>query len=60
MGRRGKCDGKPGAYVERRANGQFKKWTSVGTSSRSDVRVHAKNHPSRSGYGHQGDYSKRK
>lgn len=44
------------AYVVRRKDGTFKKWTMIGKSLRSDRKTVAKN-CSKSGYGHQGDRS---
>ena len=41
-------------YVERKANGQFKKWTRIGRSLKADRRVKAKK-KTKSGYGHLGD-----
>lgn len=41
-------------YVERKANGQFKKWTRIGRSLKADRRTHAKRRV-KSGYGHLGD-----
>jgi len=41
-------------YVERKANGQFKKWTRIGRSLKVDRRVKAKRKV-KSGYGHLGD-----
>lgn len=68
MGQRGKVEGKPGAYVERDRLGRFKKWTSVGRSLAADrrKRVGRKRIPktkggkAKSGYGHQGDYKRKK
>ncbi len=41
-------------YVERKANGQFKKWTRIGRSLKADRRVKAKRKVN-VGYGHLGD-----
>jgi hypothetical protein len=41
-------------YVERRKDGTFKKWTSVGKSLRRD-RVKKAVRKVKSGFGHQGD-----
>ena len=41
-------------YVERKANGQFKKWTRIGRSLKADRRVKAKKKV-KSGFGHLGD-----
>ena len=41
-------------YVERKANGQFKKWTRIGRSLKADRRVKART-KTKSGYGHHGD-----
>ena len=41
-------------YVERKANGTFKKWTRIGKSLKADRRVKAKKKV-KSGFGHQGD-----
>jgi hypothetical protein len=41
-------------YVERKANGTFKKWTRVGKSLKADRRKIAKKKV-KSGYGHLGD-----
>jgi hypothetical protein len=51
MGKRNKI-GK--YYVERRADGTFKKWTSIGKSLKADRRRKTMT-KSKSGYGHQGD-----
>ena len=48
----------PGYYAERRKNGEFKKFTSVGASIRADRRQKAESHPTKPGYGNQGDYIK--
>ena len=56
MGRRYKI-GK--SYVERRKDGTFKKWVSIGKSLSADRRRKAKKKV-RSGYGHQGDLKKRR
>jgi len=47
-------------YVERRRDGTIKRWTRKGKSLTADRRVKAKHTPKRSGYGHKGDYKKRK
>lgn len=57
MGRRNKI-GK--YYVERKANGQFQKWTSIAESMKADKRRKAKNKPKGKGRGHQGDYQRKK
>jgi hypothetical protein len=44
-------------YVERRADGTFKKWTNIGRSLAADRRKVSKTKTS-SGYGHKGDLKK--
>ena len=46
------------AYVVRRRDGTFKKWTRIGRSLRADKRKRAKR-TVRSGYGHRGDLRRR-
>lgn len=41
-------------YVERKADGTFKKWTRIGKSLKADRRVKAKR-VVKSGFGHLGD-----
>jgi len=41
-------------YVERKANGQFKRWTRIGRSLKADRRQKARRRV-KSGYGHLGD-----
>jgi len=52
--------GREGFYVERYANGRFKKWVKKPDSIRADARQKAENQPKRPGHGHRGDYPKRK
>ena len=61
MGRRYRGAGgrATGYYVERKANGQFLKWTKIPNSIRADERVKAKNKPKKPGHGQEGDYPKR-
>ena len=47
-------------YVVRRKDGTFKDWVKISRSIAQDALRKAKNVPSRSGRGHQGDYPKRK
>lgn len=43
-------------YVERKADGTFKKWTRIGKSLKADRRKIAKKKV-KSGYGHLGDHN---
>lgn len=43
-------------YVERYADGRFKKWTSIGKSIAADKRKKSRFHPKKPGYGNIGDY----
>ena len=43
-------------YVQRKKNGQIKKWTSIGKSLKYDRRVKSKTRPKRRGRGNKGDY----
>lgn len=45
-------------YVERDKKGRFKDWTNIGKSIHADARQSAKFKPSKTGYGHLGDYDK--
>jgi hypothetical protein len=56
MGRRYRMASRPSNYVERDRVGQFKDWTGIGRSIRSDRPIKAKNHPKKPGHGHEGDY----
>jgi hypothetical protein len=47
----------PGYYAQRRKNGEFKKFTSIGKSIRADRRKKAE-HVAKPGYGNQGDLPK--
>jgi hypothetical protein len=47
-------------YVVRKRNGQILKWTAIGSSLRADRRKHSRHRPRRSGYGHTGDYRRRR
>jgi len=47
-------------YVVRRKDGTFKDWVKISRSIAQDALRKAKNVPSRSGRGHQGDYPKKK
>jgi hypothetical protein len=56
---RGKTSHAPGYYVTRRKDGEFKKFTNIGKSINVDKRRKAKCHPTKPGYGNQGDYLKK-
>jgi len=58
MGTRYRLASKSAAYVERNKKGEFKKWTGIGKSIRADKAHKAKNHPTKVGHGHEGDYRK--
>lgn len=45
-----------GSYVERKRNGQFKKWTSVGKSIRADRKKKTRKKLKKRGHGNRGDY----
>lgn len=59
MGKRGKCKGKPGHYVERARDGTFKKWTSIPKSIARDSVKKTRRKLKKPGYGHQGDYRRK-
>lgn len=68
MGRRGKVRGKPGHYVVRDRYGRFKRWSGVRRSISVDKRrrVGSRRMPKtrtgrpKRGYGHKGDYRRRR
>ena len=47
-------------YVVRTKLGHFKKWTNIGKSLAADKRVRSKTRPKKPGYGHRGDYKRRR
>lgn len=47
-------------YMERDRRGRFKRGANIGRSIRVDKRVRAKNKPKKPGYGHIGDYRRRR
>ena len=47
-------------YMVRDKRGRFKKGANIGRSIKADRRVRAKNRSKKPGYGHQGDYRRRR
>lgn len=60
MGKRGKVRNKPGHYVVRDRHGRFKEWTSIPRSIAADSRKRTRRKLRKPGYGHLGDYRRRR
>ncbi len=45
-------------YLQRDKHGRFKEWTNIGRSIHADARKHALHKPTKTGYGHTGDYDR--
>lgn len=60
MGRRGKVSNKLGHYVVRDSGGRFKSWVSIPRSIAVDSRKRTRRKLKKPGYGHLGDYARRR